>query len=294
MRRPGWIAPALLLAGCAAPAPGPPARGPARPARVMSVNLCTDQLLLQLLPARRIASVSWLAREPSGSLMAAAAAHVPVNHGQAEDVLSQRPDLVVAGAFTTPALKLMLRRLGHPLLEVDEAMSIADVRRVTRQVAAAVGEKARGEALVARMDRTLAELARRPGPPVPVVAWDRSGFAAGQGTLYDAVLTAAGARNMTREPLALRYRRPDVEVLLAANPALLVQGSPDREGASLGDAVTRHRLVRRYWGRRTLYLPQAYYACGTPALADAAVRLRGELRAAQRRAGPVPAVERAS
>jgi iron complex transport system substrate-binding protein len=270
----------LVTSGCAGHNPTIPA-ATKRPLRVMSMNQCTDQLVLQLLPPERITSVSWLSRDSTGSLMAREAARVEINHGLAEEVLDQKPDLVVAGSFTTPALRGMLKRLGYPMIEVEHASSFEDVRDITRQVAAAVGEVARGEALIARMDRQLVDLARDPGPPIRVVAWDQTGFSAGASTLYDAVLTAAGARNVVREPSSLSYRKPDVEVLLQAAPTLLVRGSRDPHIAGLGDDVTRHRLVQRFWARdRTLTIPQAYYTCGTPMVADAAVSLRAQLREA--------------
>ena len=276
---------ALTATSCAVPNPKAP-NVPAHPVRVMSINLCTDQLLLALLPPSRITSVTWLSREPGGSVMARAAARVPVNHGLAEEVLAQKPDLVLAGSFATPGVRSVLKRLGYALVEVDEATSIDGIRRITRQVAGAVGERARGEAMIADMDAKLADLARDPGPPIPVVAWDRDGFSAGPGTLYDAVLTRAGARNLARSGLVAGRRKPDVEILLQANPALILQGSGSEPGASLGDDVTRHRLVRRYWGNRLLRFPQAYYVCGTPRIADGATRLRTLLRGAQDRAAP--------
>jgi iron complex transport system substrate-binding protein len=168
---------------------------------------------------------------------------------------------------------------------------VADVRTATRRVAAAVGEKARGEALIADMDAKLAALARAPAPPIPVVAWDSTGFAAGEGTLYDAILTAAGARNLARAAMVLDYRRPDAEVLLRADPALLVRGSGDGEAPGLGDDVARHRVVTRYWGQRTVTIPQGHYVCGTPMIADAAIRLRGQLRLAGRHTGPLAGME---
>ena len=152
-----------------------------------------------------------------------------------------------------------------------------------------MGEPARGEALIARMDRTLAELARDPAPPLRVAAWDGSGFAAGTGTLYDAVLQAAGARNVGREAASAGGGRPDVERLLQTAPALLVRGARDRSDRGLRDDVARHRLVRRWWGAaRTVTIRQAAYACGTPMVADAAVSLRTQLRAAAAAARPLP------
>src|ERR1700760_2769575 len=57
----------------------------AAPQRVMSLNLCTDQLLLQLLPPERIASVTYLSRERSNAYRVAEAQRVPMNHGLAEE-----------------------------------------------------------------------------------------------------------------------------------------------------------------------------------------------------------------
>lgn len=277
----GLLATALPIPVGGAGAPPDEASALRKPMRVMSLNMCTDQLVLALLPPERIASVTWLSRDPGSSLMAAEAHAVGVNFGLAEEVVRQAPDLVVAGAFTTPATRGMLRRLGYPMIEVGAANSFEEVRAITRQVAAAVGEAARGEAMIARMDRILAGLERDPAPKLRVASWDRIGFSAARGTLQDAILEAAGARNVANEPPASGYGRPDAEVLLLTAPDLLVQGSPAARRPSLGDDVEQHRVVRRYWGGgRTLTIPQAYYVCGTPRIADAARSLRDQMRRA--------------
>ena len=245
------------------------------PGRVMSINQCTDQLVLALLPPERIASVSWLSRDPATSRMAAAARRVPVNYGSAEEVLRERPDLVIAGAYTTPATRALVRKLGLPILELGSADSFAAIRAQVREVAAAVGAVARGEALVAHMDASLARLAATPGPPVRVAAWDSAGFAARRGSLYDTVLGAAGARNVAAE---LGSGSPDVETLLRLAPALLVRGGSTERDTPRGDRD--HPLIRRLWSGRTVIVPPTATMCGTPYTADAAVALRAELQAA--------------
>lgn len=285
MRRVGLasgIAAAVLLvstgSAVAPPAAGPP---PSTPLRVMSTNQCTDQLVLALLPPERIVSVTWLSRDPSGSLMADEAKKVGINHGLAEEVVQQAPDLIVTDRFSKPATRAMLKRLGYAMVEVEDASSFASIRANVRQVASAVGEVARGEAMIAAMDRDLAELARDPGPPLRVVAWDGGGFSASKGSLYNAVLEAAGAVNIANEPPVSRYNRPDTEVLLVAAPTLLVKGAGVRPEYGMRENIERHPLVRRYWdGARTVAISPAYYTCGTPTITQAAIRLRTELRAA--------------
>ena len=271
---------ALCLAGCsAAPAVPHPNRAPAR---VMSMNGCTDQLVLALLPRERIASVTTLARDPEYSLLAARAQTIPANRGLAEDVAGVRPDLVVASSFTPPAQLAMLRHLGFPLLVVDDPGSPDAIRRAVRAVATAVGEEARGEALVAGMDRDLAELARAPGPPLAVAAWGEEGLGAPTGSLADTLLTAAGARNVG----AARGGRADsIEALLALSPSLLVREEPHFRHPGRHDDLAFHPVIARRWQARTLVLPQAAVICGTPFIGRVALAIRAQLRAAARRAG---------
>ncbi|MFJ5370292.1 hypothetical protein ACIPIA_13815, partial [Bosea sp. CER48] len=70
----------------------------AKPARIVSLNMCTDELVLRLAAPERIASVTWLSRDPRNANMGEAARAVGINHGLVEEVLAARPDLVVAGA----------------------------------------------------------------------------------------------------------------------------------------------------------------------------------------------------
>lgn len=269
----------LCLAGCGV-APPPAARPSARPTRVMSLNSCTDQLVLALLPPSRIASVTELARDPAYSLMARAAASVPTNRGMAEDVLRDRPDLIVASSFTPPDRIAVLRRLGYPLVIVDDPSSLDAIRRATRAVAAAVGEQAKGAALLARMNRHFAALALAPGPRFTVASWGEAGLGAPAGSLADTVLTAAGARNIggTRGG-----RAESIEALLALGPALLIEGDPRFRHPGRHDELAHHPAIARRWAARTLTLPEAAVICGTPFIGDAALSLRAQLRAAAER-----------
>ena len=287
----GLSAAALLVStGSAGVAPSTPRPPSPQPLRVMSTNQCTDQLVLALLPPDRIASVTWLSRDPSGSLMAEAAKRVGINHGLAEEVVRQQPDLIITDRFSKPTTRAMLKRLGYPVVEIDDATSFDAIRTNVRLVAHAVGEDARGEAMIAEMDRDLAELAADRGPPLRVVAWDGGGFSAGEGSLYNEVLKAAGAVNVAHEPPVSGYNRPDTEVLMIAAPTLLVKGAGVRPEYGMRENIERHPLVRRYWdGTRTIAISPAYYGCGTPQITKAAIKLRAELRtAAQRVRSPRP------
>lgn len=166
-------------------------------------------------------------------------------------------------------------------LDTRQTRIVSDILRDVPGVAVSRTGAIGGEALIADMDRDLARLAGDTAAPLRVAAWDGSGFSGREGSLLDNLFKAAGAVNVRNLPPASGYGRPDVEVLLATAPDLLVNGAGVGRKPGLTDNIERHRLVRRYWdGARTLTIPQAYYVCGTPMVGKAALRLPADLRAA--------------
>jgi iron complex transport system substrate-binding protein len=269
---------ACLLAGLGGVAR---AEGPAQqvPRRVLSLNLCADQLLLVLLPPERIASLTWLSRSEGDPDLAPLARRLPANHGSAEEVLAANPDLVIAGDFTTAATRRLLARTATPLVQLAAVTDWAGIRAVTRQVAAAVGEIARGEALLAEMDATLAQLERtRPARPVRVIGWGGGGSdVPGRDTLFDQILTAAGGQNVGA---ALAGRASvDIEQLLMAHPEVLLRGAAYAAMPALRNQAAEHPLIRRLYPQAQLTYPEALYGCGVPKAAQAALQLRARLLA---------------
>ena len=267
-----WVLlPLLLMAGLAA-------RASAGPQHVMSLSMCTDDLLLELLPPERIASVTYYSRDPSNSYLWPQAAKVRINAGTIEEVLAQKPDLVLAGTYTTPTARSLLKKLHLPLLEVAPAANFDDVRVVTRRVAHALDVDAKGEALIAKMDTTLEELAAsKPAQVIRVAAWGEGGAIPGKGTMFDAILTAAGGTNIAVADDNLAYTSFDLEQLITAHPDILAYASNITDTPGLNTDLAQHPLILRlYAGRRVTY-PSALYSCGIVESADAAVALRASL-----------------
>src|SRR5512141_849725 len=97
----------LLLTGqgTAAPPPSVPS-----PGRIMSLKICTDELLLDLVPPSRIASVTVLSQEKAALKIWPQAARLAVNHNSAEEVLATKPDLILTDSFTTPQMRNILAK----------------------------------------------------------------------------------------------------------------------------------------------------------------------------------------
>lgn len=264
----------LLLALCCGTS-----AGVAAPQRVMSLNLCADQLLMALLPESRLVSITWLSRTEGDPELLALAARLPVNHGSAEEVLQVRPDLVVAGRFTTGTTRALLKRTGVRLLEIEPVADWDGIRRVTREVAAAVGERERGERLLAAMDADLAALAaRQAAEPVRVIGWGGAGDdVPGRDTLFNTILETAGGLNVAAQDVAPRTF--DVEQVLRLRPQLLLRGAAYGGKPALRNAAALHPALRRQYAGRMLQYPEAVYGCGVPRAAQLALALAAELDA---------------
>lgn len=248
----------------------------AAPQRIVSLNLCTDQLLMALVPAPRIASITWLSRSEGDPSLLPMARALPVNHGSAEEVLALRPDLVIAGRFTTGTTRALLRKVGVPLIEVDSASDWEGVRRITREVALAVGEPARAAELLQRMDADLATLAAmRPAVPLRAIGWSGAGDdVPGRDTMFNTILEAAGAINLGAQPGAGSF---DLEQVLRVRPQVLLRGAAYGDKPALRNEVARHRALRRLPGLAVVEYPEAVYGCGVPRAAQLAIELAGRL-----------------
>lgn len=258
------------LACCAAAIAQAPAAA-AKPGRIVSLNLCTDELVLRLAPPARIASVTWLSRDPRNANMAEAARAVGVNHGLVEEVLATKPDLVIAGAYTTRATVALLKRVGMPVREFGVPRNLAEMRAQIVEMAALLGEEERGAALLADIDARLAALAAtRPAERRRAIVLRPNGFTVGHGSLVDEVLTLAGLDNIAASLGIDSYGQIALEtVALGGAKMLILNDTPDGP-PSLAHEVLRHPLIGALGERLQLVaLPSRLWTCAGPSVLDA-------------------------
>lgn len=244
-----------------------------RPSRIVSMNLCTDQLLLLLADRAHIASLSYLAANPRASAMADDARGIHLNHGLAEEILPLEPDLVIAGAFTTRPTVFLLRKLGYRVIDQPVANTLDDVRANIRRIATAIGETARGEALIAAFDTRLAALPPPQGRAPRTALYWANGFTSGKDTLAQAIVTTAGLHNLAADlGISGSWQLP-LETLLAANPDALITGRSRAQPALANERFRHPALQQRFAGRPQLQIANKYWICGTPWVATAIERL---------------------
>ena len=136
-----------------------------KPKRIVSCSISTDEILLEMVDASRIAALSVLVDDPGISNLAAAASGIGtrVDLHSVEPILAVQPDLILVPDFVKPEIIQSLRELGVPVFVYQTPNTVEEVKCVIEQFSCVTGEEDRGQAMVAEMDRRLAAVAAKVG-----------------------------------------------------------------------------------------------------------------------------------
>lgn len=244
------------------------------PQRVVSINLCTDQLALGLVAPGQLVSVSRLAHDPNSSAMVDAARHLPSNGSGAEEVFLLRPDLVLAGTFTAADTVQMLRNLGVQVELFAPARSLDDVPKLMAQMGAALGRQDEAAAQIADFRAAMADIqdatALRPRAALYYV----NSYTSGDRTLAGDILNAAGFDNVATEAGFERGGTLPLEHLVLLAPDVIIQGR-DYPGQARAEDNLDHPALRRL-ANTTLAgsLTDRDWICGTPTVLNAVQTMR--------------------
>lgn len=238
----------------------------AAPQRVVSMNLCTDQMAMMLAGPGQLISVSNLAQDPRQSPMAVQAAAYTPNHGRAEEIYLMRPDLVIAGTYTSAATVAMLRGLGIRVETLPPAEDFAAIRAEIIRLGELLGRQDAARDLLARFDADLAALGR-PATQDRAALYYANGFTSGRDTLAGTILEAAGYRNVASDFGITSTTTLPMELLVMAGPDRLITGAT-WPGRSRSEAILDHPALFRI-ARAERHVTDVTWTCGTPFVIDA-------------------------
>lgn len=269
MRRSSLLAATALLGGATllwAASPAPAAKAPAVPQRIVSINLCADQLVLTLADRSQIAGLTKNATDREMSGEAVAARGIPLFSNSAEQILAIEPDLIVGMPASRSDALAALPRQDYPLLDLETANTLEEIYISIRQTATAVGHPARGDALIARMQRELAGLPK-PGEGRVAAYYQRRGYMTGTGTLIDELMARVGLVNLAGKLGKPPLSQLSLEEMVAAKPDFLIVESATDTVVDQGSEMLHHPALKDI---PRISVPQAWTVCGSPAYTQAA------------------------
>jgi iron complex transport system substrate-binding protein len=240
-----------------APPPSNPNPAPASPPqRIVSINLVSDIILLDLVPPERIVALSALAADPDTSPVAQRASAFRQTRGQAEEILPLQADLVVGVPWGQGRTLQLLSQVGIPVHYLHLANSYQEIESIIRSLATAVGENERGETLIAGMRERLATLRKPPKPLYGSAIWlGQGGFHNGENTLSREILLDAGWLPLGKGPSSL-------ESLVQNPPSAIIETRYLSEHPTLASNLRQHPALR-HLRARTLVIRLADFLSAT-------------------------------
>ncbi|HEX3703614.1 MAG TPA: helical backbone metal receptor [Vicinamibacterales bacterium] len=212
------------------------------PARIVSTSPSITETLFALGLGDRVVGVSQYCRfPPQAATLPKVGTFLKPN---AELIAGLRPDLVIVHQVAD-GVDRRLAALRIPYVVVERG-ALTSVFSSIRHIASAAGVPARGDALVADLERKLEAVrgrAETPRPRVLFVVGRRPGtladlVAVGPGSYLDDLIGIAGGVNVTAIAGQPEYPRLSMETVLRLNPDVIV------DTVNMGDtdaAFTAHR-----------------------------------------------------
>lgn len=247
----------------------------AKPVRVVSINLCTDQLALLLAEPGQLLSVSPWGHRKDASVLWREARQLPANRALAEEVFLLNPDVVLAGAYTAKPTVQMLQRLGRQVEIFHPSHSMQGMMDNVKKMGNVLGVPHRADALVDDMQRRLAQLrAQNEATPLEVAGYGANNYTGGKSSLEQSLIEAAGLSHYGSQRGIFMGAELPLEKLILDPPDILMMSARDSEQPGRAYETLSHpALVQRFSKQQWFEQSAAHWVCGGPFVLDEIERL---------------------
>lgn len=252
----------------------------ADPPRLVSMNVCTDQLVLALADPDQILGLSKFSRDGWQGPAAVDITRYPLLSGGAEDILLIKPDLVVASAFDKRATRDLLKAKGLHLAELSVPRTLDEARQQIREVGDLLGHPERAAAEIARLDAALARArAAVAEKEFTVLPLSRRGWVAGSDSFVGSMLAEAGLRSAAGDLGFAFGGFASLEAIVQLRPDLIVVARAGDVARDDGQAFLLHPALQRFYPpEKRIVIPERLTECGGVMLADALDALAAEIK----------------
>lgn len=223
---------------------------PKKPEKILGDSASIDTMILGVVAPDHLAGATEADRDPAISYIAEETKDikmtVPLMGLSMEQVTEAKPDLIVASTYTDGNEIQMYRNLGIPVVIIKGPRSIQQVKDDVRIIAAAAGEKERGEKVISEMDRQLAEIddvlsKRQEKKPVVFLISQMTRYG-GPGSMFHELLTRAGLENAIAKAGVVNGQVISPELIVKADPDIFLV-SKDRTSDITGAGKYRDQFL---------------------------------------------------
>jgi iron complex transport system substrate-binding protein len=252
--------------------------------RIVSMNVCTDQLLITLADPSQIVGLSRYSRDAWQSWAADNARHYPILSGGAEDVLVLRPDIVVASLFDKRSTRELLKAKGLHLAEFAVPRNLDEVKTQMREMGEITGHADRAAAEIEKLDaaitRARVAVADKRYSVLPL---SRRGWVSGSDSLVSSLLAETGLFNAAGDLGVAFGGYASLEAIVNLKPDFILVSEAGDRAEDDGRAFLLHPALERFYPpQKRIVIPERLTVCGGAMLAEALDVLIAELKRVER------------
>jgi iron complex transport system substrate-binding protein len=250
--------------------------------RIVSMNVCTDQLLIALADPKQIVGLSRFSRDASWA--AGDISRYPILSGGAEDVLVLRPDIVIASLFDKRSTRELLKDKGVQLAEFAVPRNLDEAKAQIREMGEIVGHPDRAARQIARLDAAIARARQAVADKhYRVLPLSRRGWVSGSDSFVSSLMTETGLFNAAGDLGVGMGGFASLEAIVNLKPDFILVSQAGDHAGDDGQAFLLHPALERFYpSARRIVIPERLTECGGVMLAEALDVLVKELKRVER------------
>ncbi len=237
------------------------------PERVVSINLCTDELAIQLAKSGQLAAVTFLVKDPRSSIYWKSAKPFSSHNNSLEQIVSYKPKLILASQYTPPALLIRLKQLGFKVFVLAIAKTLNQVNNNILAVGDKLGNVTAAKNLVKQNINSVNKIGKSMDfkRVLNIVIYLPGGVSHSGKGLMSQLVKRVGMRNIATVKGYTGWRSVSIEQLLDWNPDLLIVIESYSRVRSMANELFRHPSIQYFRNQnRIIYIPVQWLSCGSP------------------------------
>lgn len=229
--------------------------------RIVSLNACTDELLLQLAEPNQIAGVTRFELSPKSKELLIQNPKIMRLPSDIESLIKAQPSVVLAGPFSNASLVDQLKKFGVTVSMVNVPKNWDELFEVSSQIVSFTNQSKKLEAFKRAIEelKQISQTSKWKGKTA--VFWSAAGHVSGLGTFEDTILSTLGMKNGVQFE---GYAFLSLEKLIQLQPdVIVVTQKAGRKDSWAHDTLFHPALKKALPNLEYLQIPEGAASCAS-------------------------------
>jgi len=234
---------------------------PKKPKRIIALTLGTAEILLDLVPKKRIIGMHRFAANRSYSNISEQIEGISLVGTDSEMIISLMPDMIFVASYTGVDLLNQLKAANVPVIKISSFEKIEDIFQNIKTMGHFVGEPSRAKSIVQRaLDKIklIQKKIPRNHSPRRLLVLMKGGWVAGSRTSQNELIRLAGGRNVAAEQGIVNSKRISAEQIITWNPDTILVGKSHNSKNGVKNIILSKRIYAPLRKKKIIEISQSH------------------------------------